>query len=328
MLGEMFVPDQNIFDAIPVTRHASEEDAAAGLQKLGQVGTAPNPQWLFRGQVSRQPKRKWPPVDEPQVKMHALEMEQLQPSDYRELEARLEKGESKAGLDPIYGDRVVGIRSTLTTYLMQCHSCWGDTAIQAWFVGLAGSSKADKLLSIGQHYGLRTHLMDWSADWEAAMWFASHQWTTGDYVKGGDGVIYQLKVRDLVQAEHDANAALGLVIPNAMRRHVDIRDTPALLAPRASAQRGASIANVESPCFLQELIRQNALSVHVFPRGTTPSSLNSITKEQLVPPADQMAALFDEAGQGGALFQHAIGWIHANFPTLTPTVHDRGLIFA
>jgi hypothetical protein len=53
-----------------------------------------------------------------------------------------------------------------------------------------------------------------------------------------------------------------------------------------------------------------------------------MTKAQLVPPHDQMAVLFDEAKQGGALFQQAIAWIHSNYPALTPTAHDQAHIFA
>jgi hypothetical protein len=326
-LTNMFVPDQNMFDSLPITLHSSEQDAAIALQTLGQMGTAPNPQWVFRGQVSRQPKRKWPPVDQPTVRKHAFEMEQLLPSDYRQLESRLEKGESKASLKPIFGDQISGIGPVLTTYLMQCHTCWGDNAVQTWFAGLSGlsgSAEADKLLSIGQHYGLRTHLMDWSSDWEVAMWFASHQWASGDYEQGGDGVIYQLEVLRLVKAEDNAN----LADPNLKCRHVDIRNTPALLAPRALAQRGFSVAEIESPCFLQELITQKALVAHIFPRGRAACAINSLTKAQLVPPFDEMSNLFEDARKGGHLFQQAIGWIQTNYPSLSPTVHDLRHIFA
>jgi hypothetical protein len=171
---------------------------------------------------------------------------------------------------------------------------------------LQGDLRPDKLLSIGQHYGLRTHLMDWSSDWEVALWFATHQWANGNYVQGGDAVIYQIDVQALGQAEIEANQALNLTTPSQMCRHVDIRDTPPILAPRALAQRGFSIAGLESPHFLQSLIRSKGLAVHVFPRGVIPSKLNCLTKVQLVPPLDQMSALFAEAGQQGALFQQAI----------------------
>jgi hypothetical protein len=169
--------------------------------------------------------------------------------------------------------------------------------------------------------------MDWSSDWQVAIWFASHQWASGDYEPGGDGVIYQLDVSCLLSAESAANTALGLAAPSQCR-HVDIRDTPSLIAPRALAQRGFSVANIESPCFLQELISRKAISLHVFPRGTASCKLNSLTRAQLVPPADEMYVLFEDARTGGALFQQAIHWIQTNYPHLAPTGHDIALIFA
>jgi len=99
MLVDMFVPVQNIFDSLPEIQHLSEHDAAAALRTLGQMGTAPSPRWVFRGQISRQPKRNWPPIDELVANKHTFKLEQLLPSDYRQLESRLEKGESKAGLE-------------------------------------------------------------------------------------------------------------------------------------------------------------------------------------------------------------------------------------
>jgi hypothetical protein len=215
----------------------------------------------------------------------------------------------------------------MTLYLMQCHSFWGDNTVQLWEAGL-GTAKPDKLLSIGQHYGLRTHLMDWTSDWEVAMWFATHQWNSGGYEQGGDGVIYQLGISELILAENTANAALGLKSATEVCRHVDIRDTPAPLAPRAFAQRGFSIANVESPCFLQELINQKAITVNVFPRAVTACGLNALTKSQLVPPADEMYTLFESARTDKVLFQNALNWIQAHYPHLMPTISDIGYIFA
>jgi hypothetical protein len=73
---------------------------------------------------------------------------------------------------------------------------------------LNGTDRADKLLSIGQHYGLRTHFLDMTSDWQAAIWFATHDWTTGTYRAGGDGVIYRFDVQNLIKAQDEANNAL------------------------------------------------------------------------------------------------------------------------
>ena len=254
-------------------------------------------------------------------------MEHLVPADYRQLESRLEKGESKPGLLPMYGERIASIRSAITLYLMQCHSSWNDPSVQAWEAQLQNVHRSDTLLSIGQHYGLRTHLMDWSADLAVAFWFATHQWGTGNYVQGGDAVIYRVKLDALQQAEQHANNALSLTNPSQMFRHVDISGTPPVLAPRASAQKGFSVCGLESPQLLQAMIASKCISVHVFPRGVAPSSANLLTKTQLVPPFDQMANLFEECRQQGTLFQYAINWVTAQYPTLAATINDAPHIF-
>lgn len=294
----MAAPDQKILSNITVTDLGSEQELCAMLGELGLDPTESAPKWLFRGQVSRRPRRKWPPVDEGSIKKHAFELEELLPTDYRVLEQRLEAGESKAGLEPIYGDRISRIRALTTTYLMQCHSCWGEHQIQKWFNGLTGTDRADKMLSIGQHYGMRTHFLDFSSDWQVALWCGSHDWATGDYIPGGDGVIYQIEIANLRKAEKAASSALCITTPKEMFRHVDIRDTPPMLAPRALAQRGFSLINVESPHLIQAMIKENAIKVLVFPRGARPSPDNSLTKEMIAPPLDEMATLFDECKAG------------------------------
>ena len=246
------------------------------------------------GQISRRPLRRWPPVDEPGIPKHKYTLECLLPTDYRNFEERLERGESHAGLDPIYGDRIAAIRSLVTTYLIQCHSCWNDQQIQGWYNGLNGADRADKLLSIGQHYGLRTHELDMTSDWQVALWFATHDWTTGNYVPGGDGVIYRFDVHNLIKAETKANRDLAVKIAKERFRDVDIRDTSPILAPRALAQRGFTLIRAESPHLIQAIIQQNAIEALVFPRGIQPATDNCLTRDLIVPPHDQMSALYEE----------------------------------
>ena len=217
----MAVLDQNVFDKLSVTTLPSEQSVCDQLRSSGDP-LKTSPQWLFRGQISRRPLRKWPPVDENGIKKHSIELECLLPTDYRNLEERLERGESRAGLDPIYGDRIAAIRSLVTTYLIQCHSCWNDQQVQSWYNALNGTDRAHKLLSIGQHYGLRTHELDMTSDWQVALWFATHDWTTGNYVPGGDGVIYRSNLRNLSKAETKANRDLAINIAREQFRHVDI----------------------------------------------------------------------------------------------------------
>ncbi len=207
----MAMLDQNILDKMSVTTLQSEQYLCDQLRSSGDP-LETSPKWLFRGQISRRPLRRWPPVNEPGIPKHKYTLECLLPTDYRNFEERLERGESHAGLDPIYGDRIAAIRSLVTTYLIQCHSCWNDQQIQGWYNGLNGADRADKLLSIGQHYGLRTHELDMTSDWQVALWFATHDWTTGNYVPGGDGVIYRFDVHNLIKAETKANRDLAVKI--------------------------------------------------------------------------------------------------------------------
>ncbi len=318
--------DQNILDQIPVHRFDTEQAICDELKSQGGGPLDSSPKWLFRGQVSRRPRRKWPPVEEDNVKKHALELEQLLPTDYRKLEERLEANEARPGLEPIYGDRIAGIRSLTATYLMQCHSHWGDQDVQDWYEGLAGTDLADKLLSIGQHYGMLTHFLDLTSDWRVALWFATHKWS-GDYIPGGDGVIYQFRLKELCCAEKAANDALAIKNPKEQFRHVDIRDTPAILAPRARAQRGFSLISVESPHLVQAMIQKKAIKVLVFPRGAQPSPDNSLTRDLLAPPIDEMAVLFDEC-KGGKRWSDVVTWLGQPGYGLSTSNLDHQHLFA
>lgn len=298
--------DPKIIDGMPVNVVASEQALCDTFAPFSSSALIPTPPYLFRGQASRW-RRKWPPVTEPGFAKHALSFESLIPTDYRMLEERLERGESRTSLDPIYGDRIAQVRALDATYLMQCHSCWGDAQVQAWVGALTPPAKADKLLSIGQHYGLRTHFLDLTSDWEVALWFASHRWT-GEYIPGGDGVIYRIDTGKLGDAEKAANTALGITTAKDACRHVDIRDTPAAIAPRARAQRGFSLINVESPHFLQAMIQQKAVEAFVFPRGAGPAPGNSLSKDMLAPPHDEMAALFEQC-KAGRMWPDVVRWL-------------------
>lgn len=317
--------DQNILANPSLHPFDTEQALCDELKSLGGDPLDPSPKWLFRGQVLRRPRRKWPPVDEANHKKHAFELEQLLPTDYRKLEERLEAGESKAGLDPIYGDRIAKIRSWTTTYLMERHSCWDDQKVQDWYKDLAGTDRPDKLLSIGQHYGMRTHFLDLTSDWQVALWFASHDWS-GNYIPEGDGVIYQFRLKELCLAEQAANDALQFTNPKDKFRHVDIRDTPTILAPRAEAQRGFSLINVESPHLVQAMIQQSAIEVLVFPRGAQPSPDNSWTKDALVPSPDEMSELFDEC-KGGKPWSDVVKWLGQPGYDLTPSGSDHQHLF-
>ncbi len=324
--------DQSVLDSIKVISHASETDLARALDADGQTGDEPLPKRLFRGQVDRQPPRHWPAKDHPLVKKHAFRMEKLLPTDYRKLEEVIEavgaRTRTYADLDRAYGDRIAAVRSRMTEFLMTRHSKWADASVQQWYGSIKGSDRANKLLSVGQHYGLPTHFTDLSSKWRASLWFASHRWS-GGYVAGGWGVVYEFDVAAVEAAATEANRIFNKNRQIADCALIDIRDTPQILAPRASSQGGFSLISLESPLFLNELLRRNGLTVHLFERGAAESAVNAVQHAQLVPPNDEMADLFKEtASPKASLFSDAVTWINARDPILLVSDQDKPLIFA
>jgi hypothetical protein len=93
------------------------------------------------------------------------------------------------------------------------------------------------------------------------------------------------------------------------------------LAPRALAQKGFSLIGAESPYLIQAMIQHNAIEILVFRRGTRPALDNSLAKDLLVPPRDEMTTLFDECKSEGG-WSMALDWLNQNYPTINPPAAD------
>jgi hypothetical protein len=319
--------NQNNFDVLVVKTFKSEDCVCNELKNLAN---AYPDQWLFRGQQQRY-IRYWPPEDISISQWtfwgkHSIAMESLVPIDYRDMENAIANGICRKHLEWIYGQRIANVRSFLTTYLIQCHSKWHSYVVQSWYNGLQNASKSAKLLSIGQHYGLRSCYLDVTYDWQVAVWFATHDWKTGEHIKSDTSVIYVFNIPNLRKA---SNCLETFQHP---RNLVDIRDTPSELAPRAKAQQGGSIIGIESPIFLQELIHKKAIECWEFKSGHTQSNLNSLQKYLLVPPCDEMARIYNIIrgvnNPSNRQWNAFLNWVTINYPGINATQDDHNYLFA
>ncbi|HTD15661.1 MAG TPA: FRG domain-containing protein [Chthoniobacterales bacterium] len=163
-----------------------------------------------------------------------------------------------------------------------------DAAAATWFGDQWTSDcpRLDKLRSIGQHYGMDTGLLDATSSIAVALWFATHDFKTGAYRSRESGVVYRIAPAQLEKAQQwleDLPEHEGAF----EARMIDLGDTPASIAPRAVRQQGWSLVGWEHPRLVIKMATSGGLNRYVFPTGPAPCSVNSLTREWLVPHPQQ-----------------------------------------
>jgi len=154
----------------------------------------------------------------------------------------------------------------------------------------------DPLGSIGQHYCSKTGYLDASSNMQVALWMATHDFDTGDFLGAGVRVIYRICRQRLSETELYFNTVHRLSGDRAVR-HVFIGDTPEEIAPRASAQQGWSIIGFDDAEVLRELIGGGGIRAFCFTSSDTPSGYN-LDANLIKPPNDRMVELFGEYNIG------------------------------
>jgi hypothetical protein len=105
----------------------------------------------------------------------------------------------------------------------------------------------------------------------------------------GEAVLYRIDYA-VLETVRDAFNTAG---QHGRMEIVDIRSTPALLAPRASGQQGWSLIGFESPFFLSELIKAGGIQTFRFQR-TGPSTQNTHALFQQMQPASDPFLIHSE----------------------------------
>lgn len=246
------------------------------------------PAYLYRGQTGRFTERSWPAYDMGVLSRgHYSKFESLVPTDTRKLEAALLAGPAvldtarRQALEDEYGQMIADIRVGITLNAAKDTAKLLGLARESQWLTDSMSNKyfLDKLLSIGQHYGLATQYMDASSDWQVALSFATHGFESAVHIDEATrpGVVYRIDREKLVAVLQRVAGELGY--DSRRFRLIDIRDTPPKLAARASIQHGWSIVGLEQPEVLAGLISDGGITALTFPHTpTTVPGLEAIAR--------------------------------------------------
>ena len=245
------------------------------------------PTFLYRGQSGRF-FRRWPPEDTIDTPADSYTLDSIIPSDYRYIESLIRAGQKSDHSTQLVHSNHITVLRALAVYVaigvVNLDSAQ-RSKIDNWFSNMETSAFCNHLLSIGQHCGLPTGYSDVTSDKRVALWFATHNWCSGDYISGEHGIIYRINYNILALAQEAINMMRDYTELLACRT-IDIRSVPQELTPRPHLQHGFSLAGFESPWLLMELIRREGIEGYIFKRGPTVSSENTIQKIDIAPTDD------------------------------------------
>jgi FRG domain len=300
---------------IPTVSFHSEQELADYVLEL------PPNVFLYRGQ-SREYRRRWPlfnaafrplssddlidlrcwKFEPPETRLPiqllpgTLDLPSLIPTNTRAYE-RFVTGTAAGPDESAFEDMMVYFWTTVSLFIvgLACRLLADEQAL-AW---LAQQWTKDfprlyKLRSIAQHYGMDTGLLDASSSFQVALWFATHDFASGHYRSNSSGVVYLINRDCLIETERWIES-----IPEHEgefdARTIDICDTPASVAPRASRQCGWSLVGWDHPRLIIAMTARGGLVRHAFPTSDKASLPNSLTRDWLVPSktSDPVRALFE-----------------------------------
>lgn len=151
------------------------------------------------------------------------------------------------------------------------------------------------LVSLSQHYGFGSVMVDITRDIDTAVWFATRDWETGHLVRhpGEQGVIYRFdesKIRFLVKTvfQHSTSdvrnfGAFGIA---------DISSRFAGIADRPRAQQGGSLLGMENLIVNFLLCEYGAIEIFSFDHDHVSGEETAKILEDICPPGDPGETLF------------------------------------
>lgn len=308
-------PGPTIHLNVPALTFPSEEALVEHLLEREQSDEC---RFLFRGQALEY-RRRWPLVDGPfrdlvekdlvhrrcwrfepesmplpiPLVRETLNLPSLIPTNTRAYERYLQSSETE-WQDDAFDDMMVYFWTAVCTFFigLACRLL-NDRDGLKWLESQWHSDYPAlyKLRSVGQHYGMDTGLLDATSSIQVALWFATHEFHSGLYRPWSHAILYVIDrqglrevedwVRSIPEHEGEFDAAT-----------VDIRETPATFAPRASRQQGWSLVGWDHPRLVINMVARGFLFRCDFCTRNGPSAANSLTRDYLVPTVDPMALLF------------------------------------
>ena len=165
-----------------------------------------------------------------------------------------------------------------------------------------------RLISVAQHYGFGSVMVDITQAVDVAVWFATHHFASGEIAQGDQdarGVIYRFNAAAIQTAtpaaiesgprDPGAFPVAGLMRAAGFVGMTDIADLDPTYGNRPKAQVGGSILGLEnSTTYLQHDLRA-VLEVFTFPLSTITGRETSFDKESLCPSDDPSAKVLDPA---------------------------------
>ena len=296
-------------DRMKTTSFVHEKEAWQSLtqEEKSHTHSDSSPAFLYRGQTGRH-FRRWPPEDRPKERLtkHQFEFDSMIPTDYRDVEDAIESS-GVASVPDRYGDCASIFRSVLTFACIAEHSqslsAADNKTVMDWLKDCAAGKHGERFDapgSVGQHYGFRTGYLDTTSSLKMALWFATRDFATGNYIGSGEAVIYRIKISSLKKCCDDLNKASKHSGRDSLR-YVDIRSTPAPLGQRARNQCGWSLIRFECPGLLMALIQDCAIEAFTFPRVGGPCAENNLARDFIAPPGENLLKIFADV-QSGNLF--------------------------
>jgi hypothetical protein len=206
----------------------------------------------------------------------------------------LRLGDAALMLQDAFDDMMVYFWTAVCTFILGL-ACrvWKDDQALAWVLTQWNTDfpALYKLRSVGQHYGMDTGLLDATSSWRVALWFATHDFATGAFRRNETAVLYRIDRTQLARVEAWVRA-----IPEHGGEFdaasIDIGDTPATIAARASRQHGWSLVGWDHPRLLTRMVAEGLLTRYDFRTGASPQAANAVTRDDLLPIADPAAILF------------------------------------
>lgn len=158
-----------------------------------------------------------------------------------------------------------------------------------------------ELISLSQHYGFGSTMVDITKDPDIATWFATHKWS-GEKINTdeGNGVIYRF-IRKNEEINNDLNKELAsedvptrfAILVAGLYGIADISSFPKELGYRPNAQKGGSILGLENFIVHYVLDLNRCYEVYTFPLKSIKNLSSNISIIDICPPNDPIAKIFD-----------------------------------
>jgi hypothetical protein len=156
-----------------------------------------------------------------------------------------------------------------------------------------------QLISLAQHYEYRSIMIDVTKDIDCAIWFATHEWDTGELAGSADGspgVIYRFDRAKIAELMQNHLTGPGAMPPPAITSmgifgHADISEQFDFLK-RPRAQQGGSLLGMEN--FLTHFLIKlyGGATVFEFDHTTVKDIQIHRTRDDICPPNDSGLDIF------------------------------------